>query len=411
MKEIRFVDVGEGITEGHLQKRLVGDGDKVKEDQGIVQVETDKAIVSVPAPIDGIVKIVAREGADLHVGDTIAYIGTSQELAGIQKQQVQQTAPKGAQAAAERPVQAQAQTAAQPEILATPSLRKLAHDLGVDLTQVRGTGPAGRILENDVRAFVGKAPQQKAVPKFSELLEEQHEEDIERIPMSQTRKAIAKNMEASLAIPSAAHMDLIDAQALFDVMLNEKDSFQAKFGVKLTYLPFIIKATVEALKENPNFNASYDHERLEIIRKNYYNIGLAAEAPDGLKVVVIKDADKKSIVDIAREIQQLHQKLQDQTITIEEMRDNTFTITNTGSLGGGFLSVPIINHPDVAILGTHLIRDMPVVKEGRAVVGKVLPVSIVFDHRVVDGAEAVKFCNDFRKYIENVDFLKKTGLE
>ena len=407
MKEIRFVDVGEGITEGHLQKRLVGDGDKVKEDQGIVQVETDKAIVSVPAPIDGIVKIVAREGADLHVGDTIAYIGTSQELAAIPKQQAQTAAPKSTQTATERPVRAQA--AAQPEILATPSLRKLAHDLGVDLAQVHGTGPAGRILENDVRAFVGKAPQQKAVPKFSELLEEQHEEDIERIPLSQTRKAIAKNMEASLAIPSAAHMDLVDAQALFDVVQKEKKRYQAELGVKLTFLPFIIKAVVEALKENPNFNASYDNEKLEIIRKKYYNIGLAAEAPDGLKVVVIKDADKKSIVDIAREIQQLHQKLLDQTITIEEMRDNTFTITNIGSLGGGFLSVPIINHPDVAILGTHLIRDMPIVKDGKVRVGKVLPVSIVFDHRVVDGAEAVHFCNDLRRYIEDVDLLKKLG--
>ena len=229
MKEIKFVDVGEGITEGHLQKWLVKDGDQVKEDQSIVQVETDKAIVSVPAPIDGILKIVAKDDTVLHVGDTLAYIGTLQELAAIPTQQAQAAAPKSAQAAAEKP--AQAQKAAQKEILATPSLRKLAHDLGVDLAQVRGTGPAGRILENDVRMFVGKAPQQKAAPKFSELLEEQHEDDIERIPLSQTRKAIAKNMEASLTVPSAAHMDLIDAQALFDVVQKEKARVQTERGV------------------------------------------------------------------------------------------------------------------------------------------------------------------------------------
>jgi pyruvate dehydrogenase E2 component (dihydrolipoamide acetyltransferase) len=201
-------------------------------------------------------------------------------------------------------------------------------------------------------------------------------------------------------------MDLIDAQALFNVVQMEKARVMADLGIKLTFLPFIIKAAVEALKANPNFNASYDHDKLEIIRKNYYNIGLAAEAADGLKVVVIKNADRKSILDIAREIQQLHQKIQDQTIAIEEMRDNTFTITNIGSLGGGFLSVPIINYPDVAILGTHLIRDMPVVKNGKVAAGKVLPVSLVFDHRVVDGAEAVRFCNDIKTRIEDVDFLE-----
>ena len=406
MKEIRFVDVGEGITEGHLQKWLVKDGDQVKEDQSIVQVETDKAMVNVPAPIDGIVKIVAKDDTELHVGDTVAYIGTPQELANISMRQAQPAAAPSVQAAIVKAMPAQ-QATAKSEILATPSLRKLAHDLGADLAQVHGTGPAGRILENDVRAFVGKTTQQKAAPKFSELLEEQHKDDIERIPLTQTRKAIARNMEASLTIPSAAHMDLIDAQALVDAVQKRKAQTMTQFGVKLTFLPFIIKATVEALKKNPNFNASYDHEKLEIIRKKYYNMGLAAEAPDGLKVVVIKDADKKSIVDIAREIQQLHQKIDNQTITIEEMRDSTFTITNVGSLGGGFLSVPIINYPEAAILGTHLIKDMPVVKNGSVVVGKVFPVSLVFDHRIVDGADAVHFCNDIKNALESADFLDK----
>ena len=150
---------------------------------------------------------------------------------------------------------------------------------------------------------------------------------------------------------------------------------------------------------------SYDHETSEVLLKRYYNIGLAAEAADGLKVIVLKDADKKSIVEIAKETDALHKKILDNTISIAEMQDSTFTITNVGSLGGGFLSVPMINYPDVAILAVHLIRDMPVVKDGAVAVGKVLPFTVTFDHRVVDGADAVKFGNALRGYLEDPEFL------
>jgi pyruvate dehydrogenase E2 component (dihydrolipoamide acetyltransferase) len=301
------------------------------------------------------------------------------------------------------------------EIIATPSVRKLARDLGVDLSKVKGTGPGGRILESDLRAYANSSaqvstqasqPMQKREMGFSATLENIHKDQIERVPLSTTRKAIAKNMEASWTIPRAVHMDLIDATNLYNIVSREKDRVMKEESVKLTFLPFIIKATIMALKENPNFNASYDSEKLEVIRKNYYNIGLAAEAPDGLKVVVIKDADKKNIIEIAKEIEELAEKVKNQTITIDEMKDSTFSITNIGSLGGGFLSVPMINYPDVAILGIHLIRDMPVVKDGNIVVGKVLPYSISFDHRVVDGAEAVKFGNAIKEYIEDPEFLE-----
>ncbi|MEM3296807.1 MAG: 2-oxo acid dehydrogenase subunit E2, partial [Candidatus Micrarchaeaceae archaeon] len=207
----------------------------------------------------------------------------------------------------------------------------------------------------------------------------------------------------------ATHMDIINATALFDIVSRERPNAERDFGVKLTYLPFIIKATIEALKENPHFNASYDHEKLEIIVKKYFNIGLAAEAPDGLKVVVVKEADKKSIIELAKETAELGKRVRDQTITIDEMRDSSFTITNIGSLGGGFLSVPMINYPDVAILGIHKIRDFPVADNGTVKVGKILPFSVVFDHRVVDGAEAVKFGNALIKYLEDPDFLEMLG--
>lgn len=413
MKEIRFVDVGEGITEGHVRKWLAKEGDVVKEDQSLVQVETDKAVVNVPSPISGTLKIAAPEGTTLHVGDLVAQIGSPEELRSAPNQPSQPQKPQQQQQAQPQ----QTQIAAQPpqptqkarEAMATPAIRKLAHDFNIDLSKLTGTGPNGRILENDVRNAVHETSlKSRPIPKFSEELEQQHGEKVVREPMTQTRKAIARNMELSWTIPRAVHMDILDATNLYGMVTKEKQNVQ-KMDIHLTFLPFIIKAVVEALKESPHFNASYDHEKQEIIVKNYYNIGLAAEAKDGLKVVVIKDADKKSILQIAKEIQELHEKIQNETITLGEMNDSTFTITNIGSLGGGFLSVPMINYPEVGILGVHMIKDMPVVKEGKVVVGKVLPVSLSFDHRVVDGAEAVKFANAVMKYLEDPDFLEMLG--
>ncbi len=416
MKEIRFVDVGEGITEGHIVKWLVKDGDKVKEDQPLFQIETDKAVVNIPSPIDGYVKIVAKEGTDVHLGDLVAIVGTQEELSSnaLQSQSENAQVKSGAKIE-EKAAGSEAHQDMQEvkEIIATPAVRKLARDLGIDITKVKGSGPGGRILESDLRNYASSMQQAKPSPGiqkqasgFSPMLEEMHKEEIERVPLSQTRKAIAKNMEASWTIPRAVHMDLIDATSLYEIVSKEKDRVMKEENVKLTFLPFIIKATIQALKENPDFNASYDSEKLEIIRKKYYNIGLAAEAPDGLKVIVIKNADKKNIIEIAKEIEDLSEKLRNKTISIDEMRDSTFSITNIGSLGGGFLSVPMINYPDVAILGIHLIRDMPVVKDGKITIGKILPYSISFDHRVVDGADAVRFGNAIKKYIEDPEFLE-----
>jgi len=406
MREIKFVDVGEGITEGHIQKWLVNDGDAVKEDQPIFEVETDKAVVSMPSPTDGFVRILAKAGTTVHLGDTIAQIGTREELAyaKVAPQQAVQQKQQPAQQKAE--VQAQS-SPQQKEVLAAPYVRKLAKDMSIDINAVTGTGPGGRILDTDVKNFTAKAPApQKAAAPIPETLDDKHKGEIERIPMSQTRKAIARNMEASWTIPRATHMDLINATALFNLVAREKPELAKEKSIHLTFLPFIIKATIAAIKENPNFNSSYDKEKSEIIRKNYYNIGLAAEAPDGLKVAVIKGADSKTVVELAEEIQDLSSKVKNRTITLEEMQDSTFTITNIGSLGGGFLAVPMINYPNVAILGIMRIRDMPIVDEGMVKIGKIMPFSLVFDHRVVDGAEAVRFGNALIKYLEDPDLLE-----
>ncbi len=415
MKELKFVDVGEGITEGNFQKWLAKDRESVKEDQPIAQIETDKAVVNIPAPISGILKQVAKEGTQIKVGDTIAIIGTAEELMGsapaasspVPTQHKPQELPepqKQPQRAAQQPVPKQPFKPA--EILATPYVRKLARDNNIDLSTITGTGPNDRILENDVRShLMSTASEQKPVPKFSELLEEKHGEAIARLAMSQTRKTIAKNMELSATIPRAVHMDLVDASHIYRITSSEKEKAQ-KLGVKLTFLSFIIKATVAALEENPRLNSSYDKEKQEIILKKYYNIGLAAQASDGLKVIVIRDADKKSILEIAKDLQELHKKILDNTISIAEMRDSTFTITNIGSLGGGYLSVPMINYPEAAILGVHLVRDTPVVESGEIKIGKVLPLSLAFDHRIVDGAEAALFTNKLKEYLEDPEFLE-----
>lgn len=403
MVELKFVDVGEGITEGRIQKWLVNDGDTVKEDEPVVQIETDKAVVNIPAPVSGEVSIKAKEGVIVKVGDVLANIGGEAEQktqsASSQQQQAQPQQQGPAHQDATQPQQHQEQK----QVLATPAVRKMARDLHIDIPKVTGTGPQGRVLENDLRSY---STQGQAAPKFSEVLEEQHSEEVERIPMSQTRKAIAKNMEASWVMPRAVHGDEADATALFRVVSKEKEKAKAQFGVHLTFLPYIIKATIEALKEQPNFNASYDSEKQEIIRKKYYNIGLAAEADDGLKVIVIKNADRLSILDMARKIQALAGKIKDKTISIDDMRDGTFTITNIGSVGQGTWAVAMINPPEVAILAVNAIRDAPVVSEGMVKIGKVLPFSITFDHRVVDGSEAVKFGTAFKKYIEDLDFLE-----
>ncbi len=398
--ELRFVDVGEGITEGHIRKWLVKDGDLVSEDQTIAQVETDKAVVDMPAPRSGRIKIAAQEDSIVKVGDILADIGEDASAAGV-------TPPvRGTVQDAERPPEKPHEALA--EVLATPSVRKLARDLGVDLSKVHGTGPNGRVLENDVRLTAKPAQQNATITKFSELKEEQHAGEIERVQMSQTRRAIARKMELSWSIPRAVHMDKLNATKLSEIVLREKGNL-AERGVKLTYLPFIIKATIDALKEFPRFNASYDHEKLEIIVKRYYNMGIAVEAPDGLKVVVIKSADKKNIAEIAVELRELGERARSQKITLEEMSDSTFTITNIGSLGGGYFSVPMINYPEVAILGIHSIRDEAIVESGIVKAAKVLPFSLSFDHRVVDGAEAVAFGNALIKYLEDPDLLEIVG--
>ncbi|MEM4389236.1 MAG: dihydrolipoamide acetyltransferase family protein [Candidatus Micrarchaeia archaeon] len=370
----RFPDVGEGITEGRVVKWLVKEGERVKEDQPLGEIETDKAVVEMPSPKAGIVlRLYVPEGGVVKVGEALAAIGEEGESA------PEATAPL--------------QPAARP--LATPAVRKLARELGVDLTKIRGTGPAGRITEQDVRA-ASTAP--RAPPPVH------IEGPVERIPLVGVRKLIAQRMsQSAFTIPHVTHMDECDVTELWKLREGKKALAQAK-GIHLTFLPFIARAVILSLKHHPIFNASIDEEKGEIVIKKYINLGIAVDTPDGLLVVVIRNADSKDILELAREMNELSERARERKVSLEELRGSTFTITNIGTLGGIF-ATPIINPGECAILGTGRIRDAPAVLDGQIVVRKLLPLSLSFDHRITDGAAAARFVNAIKQHLEDPSLL------
>ncbi len=438
METINFADIGEGITEGHVLKLLYKDGDKVEQDNPIAEIETDKAVVSIPTPVDGFIRYNIKIGDTIKVGDEIAVIGSTDEISNktgnsgtvTNNTSTEQNKTKVDTVIDKAPAVVNNSNDANTNnsVMATPAVKRLALNLNINIRDVNGTGPHGKILEEDVRKFadslkgksVSNSNQESTkvtAPATAPTTSNSVKSDIlstnkiesnnstRRVPLSFLRKAIAKNMSVSSSIPTASHMDLIDSDELYNLLNKTKDYVQKNFDVKLTYLPFMIKATVQTLKNNPYFNASFDPDTNEVILKDYYNIGLGAETKDGLKIIVIKDADKKSVVEIAKDLINLREKLYNNTITISEMKGNSFTITNIGSLGGGFMGMPLINPPDVAILSFGIIKDTPVVKNGEVVPGKVMEFTLTFDHRVVDGADAAKFGNELKRYLENPSLL------
>ena len=390
-KQFKFPDVGEGITEGEIVRWLVKEGDEVKIDQGLAEIETDKAIVEMPAPYAGtILKLHFKEKDIVKVGEILVTIG--------EKGEVPAEAPPPPPS---RP-EAMRVTGAPPPvpgaILATPKVRKLADELGVSLAAVRGSGPQGRITEDDLRA----AGERAAAPKKREIKIKAKFDfygTIERIPLRGVRRATAKRMAESVAKAAhVTHCDEADASAL-TALRERMKSDPAAEGVKLTYLPFIVKAVVEALKLHPMLNATLDDEEGEIIVKKYYNIGVAVDVPDGLIVPVVKFPELKSVFDIAREIQDLAEAAKVRTLDLADLRGGTFSITNVGVIGGDF-ATPIINYPEAAILATMKIADRARVENGQVKVKKTLPLCLSFDHRIVDGAEAARFMKDLIRFLE-----------
>jgi pyruvate dehydrogenase E2 component (dihydrolipoamide acetyltransferase) len=403
-KEFRFPDVGEGITEGEIVRWLVKEGDEIKADQALAEIETDKAVVEMPSPYAGtVLKLHFKEKDLVKVGQALVTIGEKGEVPA-------EAAPAASVAAAPRAVPAPAAIAAAPErpgeVLATPKVRALAKELGVAIGSVHGTGPGGRVTEDDVRAF-GQAPaEMKAALKVKAKYDLFG--SLERIPLRGVRRATAKKMRESLDHAAhVTHCDEADAGRLEALREKMRPEVEAG-GAKLTYLPFIVKALVEALKLHPTLNATLDEDESEIVVKKYYNIGIAVDVPDGLIVPVLKMADQKSIAAIAAEIQALAKAARERTLDLADLKGGTFSITNVGVIGGDF-ATPIINYPEVAILATMRIGDRARVAGGSVVVRKTLPLCLAFDHRVVDGAEAARFTKDLVRFLEAPESLPLEG--
>ena len=396
--EFKLPDLGEGITEGEILKWLTKEGDQVKEDQPIVEVMTDKVNVQIPSPRSGrVAKLLVKEGDVAKVGQTIMVIddGGSGPISA------------GPAVPPRQPQQAPAHAAAPPlvsggQVIASPATRRLARELGVDISTLHGSGPAGRVTDDDVRRSAsGSATATVTVPAPPSAVKAGPREEV--VPLRGLRRTIADRMSKSLRTTAqVTHVDEADMTELVQL----RDAFRGsaeKRGVHLTFLPFIIKALVPALKEFPYANSSLDEQAGSIVLKKYYNIGIATDTDQGLVVPVVRDADRKDIFELAGEISKLSEKARTGQLSLDEVRGSTFTITNVGAIGGLF-ATPIINLPEAAILGLQKIAKRPVVRDGNIEVRDTTYLSLSFDHRVMDGAYAARFTS---KVIDTIQDTKK----
>ncbi|ODR82250.1 branched-chain alpha-keto acid dehydrogenase subunit E2 [Haladaptatus sp. W1] len=503
VREFKLPDVGEGVAEGELVSWQVEEGDTVTEDQAVAEVETDKAIVEIPSPVNGTVReLLAEEGEVVPVGNVLLTFNVEGEEAEPEEEATESAeASTDSQEAAveESSTSADAEETETPEgrVFAAPSARRLARELGVDIASVEGTGPSGRVSEHDVRAAAESATESEAeeeseavesepadselaaetgttggtgattaaapaqvesadrertlaapatrrladeqgidintvpsteerdgqafvtpeaVREYAEAQQQAQAADAaavatgetgpreERIPYRGIRRTIGKQMQKSkFTAPHVTHHDSIDVTELVETRAELKEIAEER-GIKLTYMPFVLKAIVAALKDYPYLNSALDEENDEIVVKNYYNIGIAVATDDGLMVPVLKDVDKKDMLQISSEMNELVEKARDRTISREEMQGGTFTITNFGAIGGEY-ATPIINHPEVGILGLGELKKRPVVVDDEVEARYTLPISMSIDHRIIDGAVVASFANQLLEYLHNPRLL------
>ncbi|HZH92524.1 MAG TPA: dihydrolipoamide acetyltransferase family protein [Tissierellaceae bacterium] len=428
--EFQFPDIGEGIHEGVITKWMVQEGDNIEEGESVAEVETDKVTTEIPSPRSGkVLQLKANKGDTINVGDVFIVIdagGGSEALdegskANEKEEVEEETAGVVGQVVSSSDVipsstEGSPQTKKTEErrkVLATPVARHLAKDLGVDINTVRGSGPNGRVMKDDIY----KASEEKSEPEVKETglrdrqpkkLSISEDLPVERIPLTKIRKTIAEKMsESRFTIPHTTAMDEIDISRLHEFRKKYKDSLKEE-DVSLTYLPFIIKAAIAALKKYPEFNSSLDEENDELVLKKYFNIGVATDTERGLMVPVIKDADKMNLVEIAKAIEDLSTRAKDNQIQLSQLKGGSFSVTNYGSIGGYF-GIPIINYPESAILGIGRVVEKPIVKDGEIVVAHILPLSLSYDHRIIDGASGARFLNLLKELLSNPDILLLKG--
>ncbi|HLG26552.1 MAG TPA: dihydrolipoamide acetyltransferase family protein [Paenisporosarcina sp.] len=460
--EFRLPDIGEGIHEGEIVKWFVNAGDTIGEDDILCEIQNDKAVVEIPSPVAGKVEeVIVGEGTVATVGQVLIRIdapgyedlkfkGDHEDEPKAEEKteaQVQATAEAGQPVEKEATPVAKEQapekeaadsskaapkTEAQPKaekdpngrVIAMPSVRKFARDNEVEISQVNGSGKNGRIMKADIESFMdgGQTSETttqeevvtneetsstdekaaKAAKPAAPALEGEFPETREK--MSGMRKAIAKAMVHSKH--TAPHVTLMDEVDVTELVAHRKKfkELALEKNIKLTYLPYVVKALVNTLREFPEFNRSLDDEAGEIIQKHYFNIGIAADTEKGLLVPVIKHADRKSVFAISDEINTLGGKARDGKLSPSEMKGASCSITNIGSAGGQWFT-PVINHPEVAILGIGRIAEKPVIKNGEIVAAPVLALSLSFDHRMIDGATAQHALNNIKRLLSNPELL------
>ncbi|MGG3162775.1 dihydrolipoamide acetyltransferase family protein [Geobacillus stearothermophilus] len=421
--EFKLPDIGEGIHEGEIVKWFVKPGDEVNEDDVLCEVQNDKAVVEIPSPVKGkVLEILVPEGTVATVGQTLITLDApgyenmtfkGQEQEEAKKEEKTETVSKEEKVDAVAPNAPAAEAEADPNrrVIAMPSVRKYAREKGVDIRLVQGTGKNGRVLKEDIDAFLAggakpapAAAEEKAAPAAAKPAATEGEFPETREKMSGIRRAIAKAMVHSKH--TAPHVTLMDEADVTKLVAHRKKfkAIAAEKGIKLTFLPYVVKALVSALREYPVLNTSIDDETEEIIQKHYYNIGIAADTDRGLLVPVIKHADRKPIFALAQEINELAEKARDGKLTPGEMKGASCTITNIGSAGGQWFT-PVINHPEVAILGIGRIAEKPIVRDGEIVAAPVLALSLSFDHRMIDGATAQKALNHIKQLLSDPELL------
>ncbi|MGK4151042.1 dihydrolipoamide acetyltransferase family protein [Kurthia gibsonii] len=426
--EFRLPDIGEGIHEGEIVQWFVKPGQEVKEDDILAEVQNDKAVVEIPSPVDGtILEVLVEEGTLTTVGTVLLKIDApgyeDLQLKGHhdEEEEEEETPAKEEAPVKEETVEnSKAPEIVEPSntskrVIALPSVRKFAREQGVDISVVEGTGKNGRVTKEDILNH-GKQPAETAVasenteettqaPEVASTpvnLEGEFPETREK--MSGIRRAIAKAMVNSKH--TAPHVTLMDEVDVTNLVTHRKKfkNIAAEEGIKLTYLPYVVKALVSTLRKFKEFNRSLDDATNEIIQKHYYNIGIAADTERGLLVPVIKHADRKSVFAISDEINTLAEKARDGKLAPNEMQGASCSISNIGSAGGQWFT-PVINHPEVAILGIGRIAEKPVIKNGEIVAAPVLALSLSFDHRMIDGATAQNAMNHLKRLLSEPELL------
>jgi pyruvate dehydrogenase E2 component (dihydrolipoyllysine-residue acetyltransferase) len=445
--QFKLPELGENITSGNVTKILVAVGETVAVDQPIIEIETDKAVLEVPSSVSGTVaEVRAKEGAEINVGDVVLVVSddgaASAEPAPPSvveekveapapppkpaPEPVESTPPAAVEAQTEEPAPAEPVTEPAPAarrreggpVPASPSVRRLAREIGVDVNEVGGSGPAGRISMDDVKGFArqinvdvrGISTRARVasmpLPDFSRW------GDIERQPMSGVRRRTAENMaHAWASVPHVTQFDKADVTELEKLRKQFGKRVEGSGG-KLTVTAIVVKVLGSALQKFPQFNATVDMDNAEIVYKKYYNIGVAVDTDRGLIVPVIKNVDQKNVTQIAVELAQIAERARNRKVTLEQMQGGTFTVSNLGGIGGTNFT-PIVNAPEVAVLGIARSRVEPVYDNGNFVPRTLLPVAVSYDHRVIDGADGARFIRWIVEVLEQpfIMFLEGAGGE